>query len=101
MKNYNVCLLFFFPTAVPNHCLKCGQKDVGFVRISQRVYCRKCFLKKKKKLLSASVKHFHFRTRAQGSPLSQDNTFYEAVLLPFSKITPPCKPVSASTEPGF
>ena len=33
--------------------------------------------------------------------ISQDNTFHKAVLLPFSKITPPCKPVSASTKPGL
>lgn len=63
---------------------------------------KKIFLFKKKKTFSQSIREaFPFSHTGPVLVISQDNTFHKAVLLPFSKITPPCKPVLASTKPGF
>lgn len=93
--------LFFSSTAALNYCLKCGQKDIGFVEIFESLLQKMFLLKKKKKTSQSLHEAFPFSHTGPVLVISQDNTFHEVVLLPFNKITPPCKPVSASTKPGF
>lgn len=87
-----VCFLFLpLLLVLPQiAAFKCGQKDVGFFGTSlfEETFHSLC-------------EAFPFSHTGPMSVLSQDSTFLEAVLLPFSRITPPCKPASASTQAGL